>query len=161
MHAASAALGPVPWLEFVRGDVLARLGRHAEAEKALREEIQAFPSHARAYASLAIVTALQGRPLAESRSLLVEMNDAGARSRARAAWPPRRSSSSATTRGPRAGGRSSAARGARLALGAPRYAPVPVCVRSWLDRQGPAQSSPHSYIAPTTGRSVSPKGLSE
>ncbi len=75
VHAASASLGPVPWLEFVRGDVLARLGRHAEAEKALREEIQAFPNHARAYASLAIVMALSGRPLAESRSLLVEMND--------------------------------------------------------------------------------------
>jgi Flp pilus assembly protein TadD len=58
----------------VRGDVLARLGRHSEAENALRAEIQAFPNHARAYASLAIVTSLQGRPLAESRSLLVEMN---------------------------------------------------------------------------------------
>jgi arylsulfatase A-like enzyme/Tfp pilus assembly protein PilF len=84
VRAASAGLGPVPWLEFVRGDVLARLGRHAEAEKALREEIQAFPNHARAYASLAIVMALSGRPLAESRSLLVEMNDkapgAGSRS---------------------------------------------------------------------------------
>jgi arylsulfatase A-like enzyme/Flp pilus assembly protein TadD len=76
VRTASAGLGPVPWLEFVRGDVLARLGRHAEAETALRAEIQTFPNHARAYASLAIVTALQGRPLAESRRLLVEMNDA-------------------------------------------------------------------------------------
>jgi arylsulfatase A-like enzyme/tetratricopeptide (TPR) repeat protein len=82
-----AALGPVPWLEFVRGDVLARLGRHAEAEQALRAEIQAFPSHARAYASLAIVRALQGAPLAESRQLLDEMSRAapGAGSRELAA----------------------------------------------------------------------------
>ena len=87
VKAASTALGPVPWLEFVRGDVLARLGRHAEAESALRAEIQAFPSHARAYASLAIVTALQGRPLAESRRLLEHMNQAapGAGSRSLAA----------------------------------------------------------------------------
>ena len=87
VKAASAALGPVPWLEFVRGDVLARLGRHAEAESALRAEIQAFPNHARAYASLAIVTALEGRPLAESRRLLEDMNRAapGAGSRSLAA----------------------------------------------------------------------------
>jgi tetratricopeptide (TPR) repeat protein len=72
----SASLGPVPWLEFVRGDVLARLGRHEQAEAALRAEIQAFPNHARAYASLAIVRALRGAPLAESRRLLVEMSRA-------------------------------------------------------------------------------------
>ena len=76
VRTSSAALGPVPWLEFVRGDTLARLGRHAEAEAALRAEIQAFPSHARAYASLAIVTAMRGRPLAESRRLLEDMNRA-------------------------------------------------------------------------------------
>jgi tetratricopeptide (TPR) repeat protein len=72
----NSSLGPVPWLEFVRGDVLARLGRHGEAEAALRAEIQAFPNHARAYASLAIVRALRGAPLAESRLVLVEMNRA-------------------------------------------------------------------------------------
>ncbi len=83
----SAGLGPVPWLDFVRGDVLARLGRHEEAEAALREEIRAFPNHARAYASLAIVRALRGAPLAESRQLLVEMSRAapGAGSRELAA----------------------------------------------------------------------------
>ena len=87
VRTASASLGPVPWLEFVRGDVLARLGRHAEAETALRAEIQAFPNHARAYASLAIVTALRGRPLAESRRVLEDMNRAapGAGSRSLAA----------------------------------------------------------------------------
>jgi Flp pilus assembly protein TadD len=57
----------------VRGDVLARLGRHDEAEQALRAEIAAFPAHAKAYASLAIVKALQGRPLAESRDVLESM----------------------------------------------------------------------------------------
>jgi choline-sulfatase len=73
LRTASAPLGPVPWLEFVRGDTLARLGRHAEAASALRAEIAAFPSHARAYASLAIVTALRGRPLAESRQAIDDM----------------------------------------------------------------------------------------
>jgi arylsulfatase A-like enzyme/Tfp pilus assembly protein PilF len=73
---AALGLGPVPYFEFVRGDVLARLGRHAEAETALRAEIGAFPNHARAYASLAIVTALLGRPLEESRRILEEMHRA-------------------------------------------------------------------------------------
>ena len=72
----NASLGPIPWLEFVRGDVLARLGHHEQAEAALRAEIQAFPNHARAYASLAIVRALRGAPLAESRRVLVEMSRA-------------------------------------------------------------------------------------
>ena len=45
-----------------------------EARRKLREEIQAFPNQARAYASMAIVMALKGRQLAESRGLLVEMN---------------------------------------------------------------------------------------
>ena len=76
VRAGSASLGPVPWLEFVRGDTLARLGRHEEAEAALRAEIEAFPNHARAYASLAIVRALRGAPLAESRKVLVEMSRA-------------------------------------------------------------------------------------
>ncbi len=81
------ALGPVPWLEFVRGDVLARLGRQAEAEAALRAEIAAFPGHARAYASLAIVCSLSGRPLSQSRRILEDMNRAapGPRSAALAA----------------------------------------------------------------------------
>jgi arylsulfatase A-like enzyme/tetratricopeptide (TPR) repeat protein len=52
---------PVAGLAFIRGDALARLGRNAEAEAALREEIRQFPSAARAYASLALVVALQGR----------------------------------------------------------------------------------------------------
>jgi arylsulfatase A-like enzyme len=80
-------LGPVPWLEFVRGDVLARLGRYGEAEASLRAEIGAFPGHARAYASLAIVSALSGRPASESRRILEDMERAapGPRSAALAA----------------------------------------------------------------------------
>jgi Flp pilus assembly protein TadD len=83
----AAGLGPVPWLEFVRGDVLARLGRHEEAEAALRAEIHAFPRHARAWASLAIVRSLRGAPRSESRELLREMDRAapGPGSRALAA----------------------------------------------------------------------------
>ena len=69
-------LGKVPYQEFVRGDVLARLGRHAEAEAALRAEIRAFPNHARAYASLAIVCALRGRPVTESRRIVADMHRA-------------------------------------------------------------------------------------
>ncbi|HEY6553238.1 MAG TPA: sulfatase-like hydrolase/transferase [Vicinamibacteria bacterium] len=53
---------PVPGLSFVRGDALARLNRLAEAELALREEVGRFPGEARAYASLALVVALLGRP---------------------------------------------------------------------------------------------------
>ena len=70
---APLGLGPVPFLEFVRGDVLARMGRHAEAEAALKTEIEAFPAHAKAYASLAIVKALQGQPVGESRRVLEDM----------------------------------------------------------------------------------------
>jgi choline-sulfatase len=73
---AALGIGPVPYEQFVRGDVLARLGRPAEAEAALRAEIRAFPKHARPYASLAIVVALRGRPLAESRLILSRMQEA-------------------------------------------------------------------------------------
>jgi hypothetical protein len=66
-------LGPVPGSEFVRGDVLARMGRHTEAEQALRAEIAAFPRNARAYASLAIVTALRGGSQQECRDILETM----------------------------------------------------------------------------------------
>ncbi len=66
---------PVAGLAFVRGDALARLGRHAEAEAALREEIRQFPGGARAYASLALVVALQGRA-DESAGILEAMQSA-------------------------------------------------------------------------------------
>jgi choline-sulfatase len=46
---------PVPGLEFLRGDALARAGRAAEAEAAFRAEIRLFPRDSRAYASLAFL----------------------------------------------------------------------------------------------------------
>jgi arylsulfatase A-like enzyme len=51
-----------PGLELVRGDLLARLGRTAEAERAFSEEIQGFPADTRPYASLALLYASEGRP---------------------------------------------------------------------------------------------------
>jgi Flp pilus assembly protein TadD len=59
----------------VRGDALARLGRHGEAEAALHEEIRRFPGEARAYASLALVVALLGRP-GEAPAILEAMQRA-------------------------------------------------------------------------------------
>jgi len=54
-------LPPLAWLAFQRGDLLARLGRADEAEQAFEAEIRAFPSNARAYASLAVLHASEGR----------------------------------------------------------------------------------------------------
>lgn len=45
----------------VRGDLLARLDRTAEAEEAFRREIQDFPSNYKAYSRLAVLYAYQGR----------------------------------------------------------------------------------------------------
>ena len=49
-------------LHWVRGDLLARLGRTAEAERELRQEIHDFPHDTRAPASLALLYASAGRP---------------------------------------------------------------------------------------------------
>ena len=48
-------------LSYLRGDLLARLGRHADAERALREEIASAPGDPRAYQSLIVLLATQGR----------------------------------------------------------------------------------------------------
>jgi arylsulfatase A-like enzyme/Tfp pilus assembly protein PilF len=48
-------------LHFMRGDVLARLGRDAEAEKEFREEIQWFPEDPQAYKNLMLLLVVQGR----------------------------------------------------------------------------------------------------
>jgi arylsulfatase A-like enzyme/tetratricopeptide (TPR) repeat protein len=48
-------------LNYLRGDVLARLGREAEAEAAFREEIRDFPGSASAWSGLALLYASQGR----------------------------------------------------------------------------------------------------
>ena len=73
-RARSGAPGPVRGLELARGDVLARLGRNAEAVAALENEIAAFPRNADAYARLAIVYAIQGRTRAEVAGLLEAMH---------------------------------------------------------------------------------------
>jgi arylsulfatase A-like enzyme/Tfp pilus assembly protein PilF len=52
---------PLSSLNYLRGDVLARLGRSAEAEAAFREEIREFPASPVAWTGLAMLYASQGR----------------------------------------------------------------------------------------------------
>jgi arylsulfatase A-like enzyme/Flp pilus assembly protein TadD len=52
---------PLPTLHFNRGDVLARLGRNAEAEQEFRQEIAAYPDNPEAYSSLILLLSTQGR----------------------------------------------------------------------------------------------------
>lgn len=75
---AEEKLPPLRDLEFLRGDVLARLGRNAEAESAFKEEIRAFPANAQAYARLAIVYGIEGRSVALVHQLLEAMFQASA-----------------------------------------------------------------------------------
>jgi len=49
-------------LHWMRGDLLARLGRNGDAERELQEEIREFPSNTRAYSSLSVLYASEGRP---------------------------------------------------------------------------------------------------
>jgi len=64
---------PAAGLDDLRADVLARLGRFAEAEAALHEQIRWFPGRAQSYASLAVVVALQGRSRGEVHEILDSM----------------------------------------------------------------------------------------
>ena len=52
---------PVPLLEFVRGDILARRNQFDGAIKAFNEEIRRYPRDRDAYASLAVVYLVSGR----------------------------------------------------------------------------------------------------
>jgi tetratricopeptide (TPR) repeat protein len=52
---------PVPTLASTRGDILARLGRDAEAEAEFRLEMQRFPRTTTAYTQLAVLLAQQHR----------------------------------------------------------------------------------------------------
>jgi tetratricopeptide (TPR) repeat protein len=63
----------VPDLDFLRGDALARLGRHAEAAAAFEEEIRHFPRNVQAYTRLAIVYGLQRRTVKDVDRLLEAM----------------------------------------------------------------------------------------
>ena len=62
LASAEAAAGGqrVEGLEFARGDLLARTDHVAEAEKAFRAEIAAFPRNNRAYSSLAVLLWVSG-----------------------------------------------------------------------------------------------------
>lgn len=64
-------------LWFLRGDLLARLGREAEAEQAFLREIADFPSSPLPYTRLAVLYASQGRPTEAVGMLrrMVERND--------------------------------------------------------------------------------------
>ena len=53
---------PFAGLAFLRGDLLARLGRNDAAEAAFRQEIALSPADARAYRSLIILLITEGRP---------------------------------------------------------------------------------------------------
>ena len=66
------AAAPIQDEEFLRGDVLARLGREREAEEAFRREIKSFPENTRGWTGLALLYASQGRE-AETRRTLEEM----------------------------------------------------------------------------------------
>jgi tetratricopeptide (TPR) repeat protein len=84
LEGAAARLGStggeaVRGFELAHGDVLARLGRYAEAEAAFRREIASFPRNSEAYARLAIVLALEGRRKSEVASLLEAMQAANPR----------------------------------------------------------------------------------
>ena len=54
-------------------DVLGRLGRFAEAQAVLEEQIRMFPGRAQPYASLAVMVALQSRPRTEVYGVLESM----------------------------------------------------------------------------------------
>ena len=51
---------PEPLLNFVRGDVLAKMGKTAAATRAFETEIRLFPRNTRTYANLAVLHYLQG-----------------------------------------------------------------------------------------------------
>jgi choline-sulfatase len=72
-HALEQHRAPAPGLDDLRADVLGRLGRFAEAEAVLREEIRAAPGRSQTRASLAVVVALQGRPRREVHEILEAM----------------------------------------------------------------------------------------
>jgi arylsulfatase A-like enzyme len=60
-------------LSFLRGDALARMGRHAEAGAAFEREIAEHPTNAKAYARLAIVYGLLHRTYGDVDRLLQRM----------------------------------------------------------------------------------------
>jgi predicted Zn-dependent protease len=59
---AQGAEKPLKDYQFLRGDVLARMGREAEAEAAFREEMRLFPENPRGWTGLALLCASQRKP---------------------------------------------------------------------------------------------------
>lgn len=72
VQAGAAGALPLPGLHLLRGDVLARMGRSAEAEAEFREEIRAYPTTLPAWSSLAILYATQNRS-ADAHKALEDM----------------------------------------------------------------------------------------
>jgi tetratricopeptide (TPR) repeat protein len=65
---------PLYNLNFLRADILARLGRDTEAEAAFREEIRDFPSAPSAWAGLAMLYASQGKEVQARAALETLVN---------------------------------------------------------------------------------------
>ncbi len=63
------SLRPLENYQFVRGDVLARLGRENQAEEAFRAEMSNFPQNPRGWTGLALLYASQGKE-GEARRVL-------------------------------------------------------------------------------------------
>jgi arylsulfatase A-like enzyme/Tfp pilus assembly protein PilF len=72
-RAIEGGRAPATGLDYLRADVLGRLGRLPEAEAVLREEIRSSPGRSQTYASLAVMVALQGRPRSEVHEILESM----------------------------------------------------------------------------------------
>ncbi|HEX6177805.1 MAG TPA: sulfatase-like hydrolase/transferase, partial [Thermoanaerobaculia bacterium] len=62
-------------LHFLRGDILARLGRSTEAEHAFREEMREFPEEPQAYANLIVLLVADGRT-AEATQVIHDLEKA-------------------------------------------------------------------------------------
>ena len=78
-HGAKTGADPeaIRGLHLLRGNLLARLGRGAEAEAAFREEVRLFPGAVQAWAELAVLYAVLGRGDEAVATLrrMVEVND--------------------------------------------------------------------------------------
>jgi len=72
-RAIETGRAPAAGLDYLRADVLGRLGRFPEAEAVLKEEIRSSPGRPQSYASLAVMVALQGRPRSEVHQILDAM----------------------------------------------------------------------------------------
>ena len=69
---AAFSLEPIESLDFLRGEIFARMSRPEEAEKEFKAELRAFPQNADAQASLALLYAAWGRK-ADARRVLGEL----------------------------------------------------------------------------------------